>query len=68
VYIDDIGDNDVAIQATYHTYFKDFGSPSREKYIQAVHADMTVFSGSVTVDIKTLTTDLATAVPFQEII
>lgn len=66
-YDDDVADDELPVTGTYHTYFKDFGSPSREKYVQAVHFDINEYEGDVTVDIKTLTEDLATAVPVQAI-
>ena len=64
---DDVADDELPVTGVYHTYFKDFGSSSREKYVQAVHFDINEYEGDVTVDIKTLTEDLATAVLVQAI-
>lgn len=66
-FTDDFGASDVAVSGIYHTYFKDFGSPSREKYVQAVHFDINEYVGDVTVDLKTLTEDLAVGVLVQPI-
>lgn len=67
VYTDAVGtaDNDIAM--VYQTLFKDFGVSSREKYVQAVHADCNGFSGAATVDLFDLEGTLATAVPLQAV-
>lgn len=38
----------------YQTNFKDFGAPSREKYVRGVHFDLNDFSGTATVDLVDL--------------
>ena len=57
------GTADLPIQMRYQTPFKAFGSPSREKYIQAVHLDMNSYSGQATLDILDLDGTLAEGVP-----
>ena len=54
VFTDATGVTDTAITLTYQTNFKDFGVPSREKYIQAVHMDLNQFSGTATLDLLSL--------------
>ena len=51
------------MQIQYQTPFKSAGSPSREKYFQAIHADMNSYTGQATVDILDLDGTLATDVP-----
>lgn len=54
---------DIPIQMSYQTPFKSFGTPSREKYIQAIHLDMNSYSGQATLDLLDLDGTLATDVP-----
>jgi hypothetical protein len=51
---DSIGTTATDITMTYQTYFKDFGSFSREKYIRSVNLDLKNFSGTPTVDLYDL--------------
>ena len=62
-YTDAVGTSDVPIQVEYQTPFKSGGAPSREKYLQAVHADMNSYTGQATVDILDLDGTLATDIP-----
>lgn len=64
-FTDAIGINDIPISLIYQSYFKDFGMPSREKYMQSVHFDMNTFSGTATVDLVDLNQDIITGVPIE---
>ena len=62
---DALGLTDVPVEMTYQTMFKDFGIPSREKYIQAVHLDMNSFTGTATADLVDLGGDIITGIPID---
>ena len=64
-YTDAVGDADNAISMQYRTPFKDFGTPSREKYVQAIHLDMNSYSGQATLDLLDLDGTLASNVTIQ---
>lgn len=53
------GGSTTAVSMSYQTPFKSFGAPSREKYVQAIHADCNSFSGTATVDLVDLDGTLA---------
>lgn len=67
VFTDAVGTADNDITMTYQTPFKDFGVPSREKYVQAIHADCNGFTGAATLDLLDLEGTLATAVPLETV-
>jgi len=68
VFTDAQGVADTPISLTYQTNFKDFGTPSREKYIQAVHLDLNQFSGDATLDLVSLDGDIATGLAITQVI
>jgi hypothetical protein len=51
------------ITMIWRTYFKNFGTPSREKYIQAVHFDLNQYSGTALVSLVDLDGTLAALLP-----
>lgn len=61
------GSSDLPIQMKYQTPFKSFGSPSREKYVQAIHLDMNSYSGQATLDLLDLDGTLATDIPIEAV-
>lgn len=63
VFTDAVGTADNDITMVYQTPFKDFGTPAREKYVQAVHLDCNGFSGTATMDLLDIDSTLASAVP-----
>lgn len=65
VYTDAVGTADNNITMVYQTLFKDFGTSSREKYVQAIHVDCNDFTGTATVDLLDLEGTLAAAVPLE---
>lgn len=66
-YTDAVGLADTAISMSYRTPFKAFGTPSREKYVQAIHLDMNSYSGQATLDLLDLDGTLASDVPIQAV-
>lgn len=58
-FTDASGGSSAAVSMSYQTPFKSFGTPSREKYVQAIHADCNSFSGTATVDLLDLDGTLA---------
>jgi len=67
LFTDAIGDVNTAIGMTYQTPFKSFGSPSREKYVQAIHADCNSFTGTATVDLLDLDGTLASGLTLETV-
>lgn len=65
---DAVGLTDVPIEMVYHSMYKDFGVPSREKYVQAVHMDLNSYTGTATVDLVSLTETLASNVPIEAVV
>jgi hypothetical protein len=59
------GLTDTPISMTYQTNFKAFGTPSREKYVQGVHLDLSAFSGEATLDLLDLNDTLAVNIPIN---
>ena len=55
------------ITLIYQTNFKDFGVPSREKYIQSVHMDLNQFTGTATLDLLDLDGTIASNLPITEV-
>ena len=53
-FTDASGASSTAVSMSYQTPYKSFGTPSREKYVQAIHADCNSFSGTATVDLLDL--------------
>ena len=53
-YTDDIGTTATNIEVKYQTPFLDFGTPSREKYVRAVHFDLQIPSGTALCNIYDL--------------
>ena len=68
VFTDAVGTADNNITMIYQTPFKDFGTTSREKYVQAIHADCNEFAGTATVDLLDLEGALATNIPLEEVV
>lgn len=66
-FTDAVGTNDIAYEMVYQSYFKDFGAPTRSKYIQAVHMDLNSFSGTATLDLVDLAGDIITNVPIDAV-
>lgn len=66
-FTDAVGTADVPVSMVYQTMFKDFGIPSREKYIQAVHLDLNTFAGTSTLDLLDLDGVLASDIPIETI-
>lgn len=62
-YTDAVGTADNSIVMALQTYFNDSGYPSRNKYLRAVHLDLSTFTGSATVDILDLDGVVATGLP-----
>jgi len=62
VFTDAVGTADNDIVMAYQTAFKSFGTPSREKYVQAVHLDCNGFAGTATLDMLDLDGTLASGV------
>lgn len=62
-YSDAVGTADLPLQIEYMTPPKSAGTPSREKYLQAVHVDANSFTGHAAIDILDLDGALATDVP-----
>lgn len=50
-YLDDVGESSIPITMEYEPPFLGLGSPSREKYLQALHIDANSYTGRATVDI-----------------
>ncbi len=61
------GITDTPITMTYQTNFKSMGSPSREKYVQAIQYDLNSFAGTATVDLLDLDGTLASGLPIDEV-
>jgi len=53
-FADAIGTTDINFTLSYQTNFKDFGAPSRQKYVRGVHLDLNDFSGTATMDLLDL--------------
>jgi hypothetical protein len=53
-YMDAIGLTDTDVPGVYQTYFKGFGTPSREKRVQGVHFDLNAYGGTATCDLLDL--------------
>lgn len=66
-FTDAVGTSDTAISAVYQTNFKSFGTPSREKYIQAVHFDMNSYSGTTTMDLLDLDGTITSGVTIEAV-
>jgi hypothetical protein len=62
LFTDAIGTVNTEISMVYQTIFKSFGTPSREKYVQAVHLDLNTFTGTATIDLLDLDGVLASGV------
>lgn len=62
-FADASGSTSTPVSMSYQTPFKAFNTPSREKYVQAIHADCNSFSGSATVDLLDLDGALASDLP-----
>lgn len=66
-FTDASGASSTAIGMTYQTPYKSFGTPSREKYVQAIHVDCNTFSGTATVDLLDLDGTLASGLPLTAV-
>jgi hypothetical protein len=66
-FTDAVGSTDVAYEMVYQSYFKDFGAPTREKYVQGVHMDLNSFSGTATLDLVDLAGPVITGVPIEAV-
>lgn len=66
-FTDAVGTTNTAVGMVYQTPFKDFDTPSREKYVQAIHADCNSFSGTVTVDLLDLDGILASGLTLEAV-
>lgn len=64
---DAVGVADNPITLKYQTPFKGFGSPSREKYVQAIHLDMASYNGSATLDLVDLEGTLVSGIPISPV-
>lgn len=61
------GASTTPVAMSYQTPFKDFGTPSREKYVQAIHADCNSFTGVTTVDLLDLDGTLASGLTLESV-
>ena len=66
-FTDAIGTVDTNITVKYRTHFEDFGAPSREKYVRAIHFDLQVPSGSALANIYDLDGLTQFNVPIEEV-
>lgn len=62
-FTDAVGSVDNPVTMIYQTPFKSFGTPSREKYVQAVHMDLNGFTGTATLDLLDLDGTLVSGLP-----
>ena len=60
---DAIGTVDTNISMVYQTYFKDFGSFSREKYVRSLDFELRNFNGSPVVDLLDLDGTIIAGIP-----
>lgn len=65
--VDAAGLDDVTIECTYVSNYKDLGTPSREKYIQAVHLDLGASDGTTLVSLNDLDAAIAVDLPIEEV-
>lgn len=66
-FTDAVGTADNGIEMVYQTPYKNFGTPSREKYVQAVHFDLNDFAGTATCDLLDFDGSLASDLPIEEV-
>ena len=66
-FTDAVGLVDTGVGMVYQTPFKSFGTPSRGKYVQAIHADCNSFSGTATVDLVDLDGTLASGLTLEAV-
>ena len=66
-YIDAIGASDIPVSMEYIPPFLGLGSPSKEKYLQAIHVDANSYTGRATVDIIDTDGALAENIPLQAV-
>ena len=64
---DSIGGTDTAITMIYQTYFKSFGTFSREKYIRSLNFELRNFAGAPIVDLFDLDGAIITNVAITEV-
>lgn len=67
LFTDAIGLTDTDITMQYQTYFKDFGTFSREKYLRSLNFVIRNFAGSPTVSLLDLDRTIVSGVPIVEL-
>jgi len=66
-FIDAVGASDIPVSMEYIPPFLGLGSPSKEKYLQAIHVDANSYTGRATVDIIDTDGTLTENIPLQAV-
>ncbi len=64
-FTDAIGLVDTPVQMVYQPYFKHFGTPTRDKYVQSTHVLASLTSTPPTLDLEDITQVLASSLPVE---